>query len=251
MGASIQSKADYSFLFSGLGSSSKVAGSNFFTEHASIKNGSYYKLMKAYYGKDASDAVKSIGNKSGSKDNSATISKVQDTTDALKDSADKLLANGSKSVFNKVDVTKKDENGVESTSKGYDVDAIYKGVEKFVKDYNSVVNATKDSKSTSIQGYAQNMVGYTAVNKKSLNDIGITVNSDNTLSIDEKTFRNANMEKVKSLFNQTGSYGYRTSTQASMINMAADREASKAPTYNAAGTYTNNFNTGNIFNGFY
>lgn len=253
MAINVQARSDNSYLFSSFGTStSNTANSNFLSDYASIKNGSYYKLMKAYYAKDGTnDSVKSLVNNSTSKDSSTTISKVQSASDALKDSADALLVNGSKSLFNKTDITTKDENGVETTAKGYDVDSIYKAVNQFVKDYNSVISATDASSSSSIQKYANSMTGYTTANKNSLSKIGITVNSDNTLSIDEDTFRKANMDTVKNLFNKTGSYGYRVSSQASMINLAAGKEADKASTYNASGAYSNSYNAGNIFNGYY
>ena len=53
MSINIQAKTNYSFLFSGLSSTaSNAASSNWLADYASIKNGSYAKLMKAYYGKE-------------------------------------------------------------------------------------------------------------------------------------------------------------------------------------------------------
>lgn len=50
MGISIQAKTDYSYLFSGLSTSStgSAGNLNFLSDYAAIKNGSYGKLMKAY-----------------------------------------------------------------------------------------------------------------------------------------------------------------------------------------------------------
>ena len=50
MSINIQAKTNYSFLFSGLSSSaSNALSGNWLADYASIKNGSYGKLMKAYY----------------------------------------------------------------------------------------------------------------------------------------------------------------------------------------------------------
>ena len=50
MSITIQARTDYSYLFSSLGtSSSSGTNLNFLSDYASIKNGSYAKLMKAYY----------------------------------------------------------------------------------------------------------------------------------------------------------------------------------------------------------
>ena len=55
MSINIQAKTNYSFLFSGLSSSaSNALSGNWLADYASIKNGSYGKLMKAYYAKDLS-----------------------------------------------------------------------------------------------------------------------------------------------------------------------------------------------------
>lgn len=253
MGINIQAKSDYSFLFSGLGSgSSGLGGSTFLSDYASIKNGSYAKLMKAYYSKNSNDTVKSLAkDKITEKTDASAMAKVQTTTDALKESADTLLEKGSKSVFNMKDITTKDENGVETTQKGYDTASIYKAVDSFVTNYNSVIGAAKSSDNNTVINRTKSMVGATAVNTKMLGQLGITINSDSTLSLDKDTFMKADMSKAKSLFSGNGSYAYRVSAQASMINFTADREASKMNTYNFKGNYTSSFNNGNLFNSYF
>jgi len=255
MAITIQARNDYSYLFSSLGTSSSSSTSNlsWLSDYASIKNGSYAKLMKAYYNEtgNAKEVVnKTKTNTSTSKDSTESLAEVQKTTDALKESADALLVSGSKSVFAEKEITTKDENGVETTSTGYDTDAIYKAVNQFVKDYNSVIESTADSNSSSIANRSLGMITSASANQTLLGKVGITINEDYTLSIDEKSFKNADMNSVKTLFSGTGSFAYRTSAQASLINFAADNEASKANTYNFNGTYSNTYSSGNLFNSF-
>jgi cell pole-organizing protein PopZ len=262
MSISIQAKNDYSYLFSSLSTSSSSSSSglsSFLSDYASIKNGSYGKLMKAYYSSSASDEVKSAVSSTSSSSTSSTATgslskaetkaytEVQSTSDDLKDSADTLLATGTKSIFNKKDITTKDENGVESTEKGYDTDAIYSAVSSFVKDYNAVVNAAASVDNTSISNRVTSMENTTSINSKSLGELGITINNDNTLSIDKETFKAADMDKAKSLFSGAGSYAYNVSASASMINYNADYALSKAATYTTNGSYTSAFSTGNLF----
>lgn len=256
MSIHIQSKTDYSFLFSGLGTGAAgVSGSNFLADYASIKNGSYGKLMKAYYGGNSSDSVNklagSVNKNTVDKTEKAALNKVQTATDALKESADTLLENGSKSVFAQKDITSKDENGVETTTKGYDVEGIYKAVNDFVTNYNSVINAANDSKNESVINKASSLASATYANSKMLGKIGITMNEDSTLSIDKDTFTKADMSTVKTLFNGNGSYGYRASAQASLINFSADREATRNSTYTMSGTLNNAYASGNLFNSFF
>lgn len=254
---SMNVRADVSYLFSGLGSSAaNVASSDFLGQYASIKNGSYAKLMKAYYGKNSNDSVNSIVKESKNKstlssDDAKKIAQVQSTTDSLKESADALLVKGDKSLFAMKDIVTKDENGEETTVKGYDTEAIYKAVSDFVKDYNEVIKAVEEVDNKSVINRTSTMVNASISNLKLLNQVGITINADSTLSLDKTAFDKADMTTVKTLFNGNGSYGYSVSAQASMINFAADQVVSKANTYTVGGTYNNNYNTGNFFNSYF
>lgn len=254
MGITIQAKSDCSFLFSSLGSAAGgTSGSNFLSDYYSIKNGSYAKLMKAYYSKDsASDSVKSMVNKKNqaNETETKTLNKVEAATDALKESADALMATGSNSVFNQVDITTKDEFGNETTAKGYDTEAIYKKVSQFIKDYNSVINSVKDTTDSSVARRTSFLISATSSRSSTLSKMGITVNKDNTLSIDKSTFTQSDMSSVKSLFNGNGSYAYRVSAEASMINFAADHASSRSKTYNFNGSYQSKYSSGNLFNGY-
>ncbi len=255
MAINIQSKTDYSYLFSSLGTSSASSGTNlnFLSDYASIKNGSYFKLMKAYYNESgkASELVNSTGNgTSTSKDSAEALTSIQKSSDELKESADALLETGSKSVFNETDITTTDENGNKTTTRGYDTDKIYKAVKNFVDDYNSVISSTEDSNTNSIASRSTGLITITDNNEKALNKLGITINDDFTLSIDETAFKAADMDSAKSLFSGTGSYAYRASAQASLINFAADTEVAKANTYNYTGSYNNTYNIGNLFNSY-
>ena len=257
MAINIQAKTDYSYLFSSL-TSNKSGGTNlnFLSDYAAIKNGSYAKLLKAYYNSDSNDAVKGIaGSKTASTSvtdaDKKALTKVQTSADALKESADVLMNVGEDSVFNKKSVTSKDENGVETTTKEYDTDKIYKAVKSFVDDYNSVINAVDDAGNDKVTNRAVSMANATGSNENLLGKMGITINEDATLSIDEKTFKAADMTTVKSLFNGTGSFGYRISAQASMIDFAADSEASKNNTYTVNATLDTTGSVGNLFSTYF
>lgn len=253
MTINIQPRQDVSYLFSSIGANTAgTVGGNLLLQYSSIKNGSYGKLLKAYYSETSSDEVKSLVHNTIQKDtvtseDAKALAKVQSATDELKESADVLLESGKNSVFNLKEITTKDENGVETAAKGYDTEAIYNAVNNFVKDYNSVIDAAKAVEEEGIIKKAANMVESTNSNAKLLNQIGITINKDSTLSIDKETFQKADVAKVKNLFNSTGSYGYGMSAKTSMISFSAERAAAKASMYTVNGTYNNTYNTGNIF----
>lgn len=253
MAINIQPKNDISYLFSSLGNSaSNVASSNFLGEYASIKNGSYAKLMKAYYSKDSNASVKALAKntQSVSDEEAKAYTKVQSTSDALKEAADALFVKGSKSVFEKKDVTTTDANGVESTVKAYDTEAIYKAVNNFVTSYNNVIKAVDEVDDKSVINRASSMVGNSIANLKMLNQLGITINEDSTMSVDKDTFVKSDMSKAQVLFQGNGSYGYQVSAQASMMNFAAEKAATKTATYTDNATF-NYYNTGNLFNSYF
>ena len=256
MGISINvgMKQDNSYLFQGLSGSSGNANLNFLSEYASIKNGSYGKLMKAYYAKDGgSEEVSSIASEknkstiSTSKDTAKTLSTIQGAADDLKESADKLISKSSTSIFNKIDVVSKDEYGLSKTTKEYDVDSIYKSVSTFLNDYNTLVDNAGDASTKSIANKLTSLVGTTKSNENLLSKVGITIGKDNMLSIDEEKFKAADMTTVKSLFNGNSSYAYRVSAQASLIDFAASTESSKANTYKGNGSFSNSYSSGSIF----
>ena len=84
-----------------------------------------------------------------------------------------------------------------------------------------------------------NMIGTTNAYKKSLESIGITVGSDNKLSIDSEKFEKANVESVKSLFNEGNSFAGRISQKASQISTEAAKEELSANVYTNKGKYSN------------
>lgn len=250
----VNARQDYSYLFQSMTTSrgNSLGNLNFLSDYASIKNGSYGKLMKAYYAKDAADKTASEGKDTEAKKNSIstaadsakTLSEIEKAADAMKESADSLLVKGSKSVFRK-------KNEKATVSEEYDTDAIYKAVSGFVTDYNDLLSKTSAASSKNLQSKADTLAAVTSANAKLLSRVGITVNSDRSLSLDEEAFKKSDMGTVKNLFGTTGAYGYKVSAQASMIDYTAAKESTRSNTYTANGTYSNVYSAGNILNSFF
>lgn len=250
----VNARQDYSYLFQSMTTSrgNSLGNLNFLSDYASIKNGSYGKLMKAYYAKDAADKVASTGKDTETKkksistaaDSAKTLSEIEKAADAMKESADSLLVKGSKSVFRK-------KNEKATVSEEYNTDAIYKAVSGFVTDYNDLLSKTSAASSKNLQSKADTLAAVTSANAKLLSRVGITVNSDSSLSLDEEVFKKSDMGTVKNLFGTTGAYGYKVSAQASMIDYTAAKESTRSNTYTANGTYSNVYSAGNILNSFF
>lgn len=183
---------------------------------------------------------------STSRDTSKILAGIEDAADAAKSTLSKLRTTGSKSLFNKVTQTGTD--GVTTTD--YDKDSIYKAVKSFLKDYNTLLDKTEDSDTKNIIQARKTMMNYVAAKKSELSSMGITIDSDNNLSINETKFKDADMDKVKALFQGTNSLGAQLENQITKINDYAEREASKSNTYNDSGSYTYNYNSGDMYNSF-
>lgn len=223
-------------LFSSLSSSSRYSSTSLsgiyenLGELSSVKSGSYYKLLRAYYEKeDAGETSTSISNST-----TKELATQKSASEDLIESASNLYKNSS--------LWKKDDEG------NYDMDAIYNAVSAFVDDYNSTIKAASSSEVTSIANAAASMVNQNTTNSSLLKEVGITMDSSTfKLSIDEDAFKNADVSKIKSLFSGTGSYAYQIGAKASMINSAATIEASKANTYTDSGSFSDNYSSGSLY----
>ena len=253
-----------------------------FSDYASIRNGSYHKLLNSYFSLDdvSSDTKTSSSSKtnpasyertynywtpdgmvqrtysdkvganssaqstSTSKDKTSKLATIESDAEKLSDAADALLTQGNKSLFKQVTTTDKDGN----KTTGSNTDAIYKAVSSYVTQYNNLMKSAGESSVVSIKASAASISGYTSKNEKLLSSVGININSDKTLSIDEEKFKAADMSAVKTLFQGSGSYAYQVSSKATQIDNQAQYEASKANTYNSVGAYSYNYSSGNLWN---
>ncbi len=249
---SINLNLDYSTLFSSLSSSTSSSTSNTslssidLSDYASIKNGSYYQLLKAYYAKNSASG--SSSSSGSSEDSASTLATVQTDSDSLKDSADKLIKTGTDSLFNKKNITTTNSDGTTSTTYDYDIDAIYKGVRSFVDDYNSMLDSGSNSSNKNVLSQTLTMTNTTKAYSNLLSAVGITVGSDNKLSIDEDAFKASNVSSIKSLFNGNSSYAYSISAKASQINYYASTANS---TYDITGNLTGSSSSGSLYSSYF
>ena len=241
------------FLFNGGASSSSNGIYSLLSEYNNIRSGAYYKVVKAYYAKQSgtdtkTDTKNSTGTTSKKTEAEQAYSGVQSSAKALISSADKLIATGKNSLFELKDIETKDENGQEIPKKGYDTDAIYNAVKGFVDNYNTLMSAASSSGSSTIQNQATSMANNTKAYEKLLSKVGITIGANHKLSIDQATFKAADMTTVKTLFNGNASFAYSASSKASLISFSANSEANKKSMYTNNGTYNNAYSSGSFMN---
>lgn len=253
-------KPDTSYLFSNLNnkSSSSIFDMSFLSDYNSIKSGSYGKLVKAYYKKLESEDVpkedkKDKTNKNDkvstslAEDSSKTLASVKDATSSLSKLASEFVKDGKDKLLVQKETKIEKEDGTMEVQKVYDMDAIYKSISGFVDKYNEVIKSSNESESSGIKKAMGNMANITDLYANSLKKLGITINADKTLTIDEKGFKASEISDIEDTFVGSSSFSKSISSQSSFINDAATREAAKANTYTSNGSYSNNFSTGDLF----
>lgn len=214
---------DFSALLGGTANSS----GNLLSDYASIKNGSYGKLLKAYYAQQDAEKL------SGTGDSSQKLTLMKSGADSLKKSADAL---NDTSLWEKKKIKKKDETtGEETEVEDYDWDAITKAVKSLIEDYNSVVEDAGESNTKDVLRNAAWMTGMTDKNSNMLAKIGITIGKGNKLELDEDVLKKADISSLKTVFTGCNSFAGKISQKATSISNAANR-ASAA--YTSNGTYS-------------
>ena len=217
---------DYSYLFGGV--STAGTGSAFsLSDYAAIKNGSYGKLLKAYYAQQDAEKLSQSG------DTKQKLTLMKSGADSLKKSADAL---NNDALWEKKKITKKDEKtGEETDTFDYDWDSITKAVKSFVEDYNDVIEQAGESNSKDVLRNAVWMTGVTESNENLLSKIGISVGKGNKLEFDEEALKKADISTLKTLFTGHNSYADKVAMKANSIANAAARNNA---TYTSSGTYS-------------
>ncbi len=207
----------YSSLLGGASTSagSLLGNSSLLADYASIKNGSYGKMLKSYYAKQLAE-IDDSDNGSGSK------KAAKDTTTA---SAANTL-NKSASALNNLNYS--EDN----------IDEIYGKVSTFIDDYNSMIKNASQSELSSVNSQANILNNTTYSNYKMLAKAGITMNFDRTLSINEDTFKKADMSTLKTLFKGSNSFADKVADKASAIYRYAASGSALNYSYSNQGTYS-------------
>lgn len=185
------------------------------SDYASIKNGSYKKVLKAYY-KEMDFQKSSSTNQHvvTDRNSSSTVNKsdfsidntkkeeiigLQDFVNKLKNSTNRLLNKGSTSVFH-----------------NSDREALYKEVSGFVSNFNAMVEKGSNSSFDTISRISKRMLDTVKDNETALSEIGISLKGG-SLAIDKDTFMKADVGQVKSLFNESNSFADFVSKRTQII----------------------------------
>lgn len=206
----------YSALLGGMGGGDDAGGmGSLLSDYAAIKNGSYGKMMKSYYAKMEKQEAEEYG-----KTDSKKAGKIKDNASA---SAARSLYSSASALSSLNYDDRSEEN----------INKITDSVSSFIKDYNSLMKSAAKSENTTVQKQAESLYNSYYTNYKLFSKVGITLNSDKTLSLDEDTMKKALQDTehgkgatVKTLFGGIGSFADKAANKASQIYRAAgDGEA--------------------------
>lgn len=206
-------------------------GSFDFAEYASIKNGTYRKLVKKHYALEKESIPKKTDKTETKKKQNfldgTGLTQVKSEADELKKSAEAL---GKDSLW-------KQNNGK------YDMDKITKAVKDMASQYNDVIGQAKKVSSKDVSMQTGFMTSFSNTMSNSLSKIGISFDSDGKMSVDEDKLKNADAKDVKSMLSGKFSYSEQIAEKASAISSAAQRGAS---TYSSTGALSSSLS--NMFN---
>lgn len=215
--------SDYSSLFNSLyssqSSSQSTSGADFLSNWASLKNGSYKKLTKAYYASSNGGAAAQAVDKEAVKETVKSNNKIKTNAQNLKDTVGKVK----------------------------DADSL----KKFIEDYNSMIDSGAESDNTGVLRNTLSMTKNAQAHENTLAKLGITIGEDNKLTLDEETAKKADSSTYSSLFKGTGSFGDIVATRASEIVNKINSENNKLANYNQSGAYSSADSLGKIYDGSY
>lgn len=203
------------------------------SDYNSIKNGSYGKLMKSYY-KGQADSTNAAGKSNKSNRNNTldkliadrknpTLSKEATAANAKLNSSLKTLTTAlsalqSKDTYknkaaNKNTVADKNENNANNS-------LAKRSLKDFVSSYNDAVKSSKKSTMNNISKNVANMMKAAKENEDKFKELGVNINRDGTLTVNEDKLNSADDERISELFDgdKAMSFG---SKAASSLNRAA------------------------------
>lgn len=181
-------------------------------DYASIKNGSYNKLMKAYYKPEKEEKITSSAGtdkpekttKKQSVD-ATGLTQMKKDADSLKSAAEALS----------------DSKLWEQSEGKYDVDKIAGAVKDFVAKYNAALEQSGKATGKEVAQTTGYMTSMTNTMAKSLAKSGIAVGVDGKLSLNEDALKKSDVNSIKTLFAGSYSYGGQIADKASQLSRDA------------------------------
>lgn len=213
----------------------------------SMKSVAFMRTVKNYYKNLETSNTSSNGQGTAETSKKLQSAKLIDLKDSLKqvqrsENSIKLNLNSAKTSKNLNIIEKGNDN-----DKSYMNDLV-NSISDFANNYNNIIDKSSNIESSSILSNVLSMTKMTRYNATSLNEIGISLGSDNKLTVNKEQLKNADLDKINSLFGENGSYGDYTADRASALNSLCMSQIKKEVTsekFNTISSYLNVSYSGN------
>lgn len=185
-----------------------------------MKSGVYTKMLKSYYDKTG-DTAKTEKTSYTNKNNEFET-EWESKLGKLKSSADEQVLSSIKSTAQSMGAAAKELSGIDFDKSSRE--DLYKAVKKMTDSYNAVVSNAAKTNTVSISQSVTWMQNDTKAHESQLANVGISIGSDGTLSVDEKKFADAGLSDIKALMEGNTGYAGRLSQKAAgLYNLATNQ----------------------------
>lgn len=184
-------------------------------DFATRKSGSYRKLIKSYY--------------SEQKKMNSEIKKAKDELSAFKSQKNDKTTN--EPVNSTLNAMKKESDGLKTAAEAlgnddlwkakdgeYDLEKISGAIKSFANEYNDVIEQSSKVSSKNISQTTNYMKSLTKTMSKALAKVGVNVDKDGKITVDEDAFKKADVKTLKSIFGGKASYGSQIAEKAQEIS---------------------------------
>ena len=208
-------------------------------DETKLKDADLSKVQKLFsteniqsYGSTIASRVKFAGGGTNTTTgtNSSTDSTDSTTKKPTSSSAAALKTDGETLASSELFAKIKDEDGNET----YDVKKILSTAKSFVNNYNTMFDEAESSSNSGVLSNLSYIRNRTSNNTKALKEFGISVDKKGRLSLDEDTFKKADMSKVQDFFKDYGSY---VASNASRVDYYMNTKANAASGYTSKASY--------------
>ena len=193
---------------------------------------------------------------------------IKNASDSLQSHVSKLLATGTTSLFAMAaseetvsSQSSADNSATQATgsstatdsSSSVNKDNLLKEIKSFVEDYNTMTSAMSATGGTMNNLFLNQIKSYATQNKSALKDIGIVQKTNGTLSINQKTFKAADTDALKKVFNRKECFASKVSAKSekaetNAANTLSSLKKSTSSNYDKNGYLSNLTNSGSIIN---
>lgn len=127
-----------------------------------------------------------------------------------------------------------------------------RSVASFVDNYNKTLDSFKNTSNLSLQKKGEQMMRFTSANAGQLSKVGITIDENNNLKVDNDKLSSSKPEDMKNLFNESNSFGQQIYEKAGQIEGMSKNTVNKiSKMYDGAGAYRPTFNPDSIINNYF